>query len=208
LLQAVQGHASVSALREPGSSAAAAPEERTASVAPRVWIDLHVGRHIFIENSYSRSHSKLRYAFVHPRSDSSVTLLGSLDAKQFTGGMRARLPWLPAGSTAFSARVGYGWTWYTLDGVQVNGEPFGGQTRGGYGPPLLPSARSWPNMAYGGLAIEYFSPRDRWLAGRLGFGVRATVDGQLQRLSATEVSSTHGIWVGRGDVALALTLGW
>lgn len=189
---------------------------RSTALAPRFWLDLHVGKSYFVENSYSLSQSVVRYSVSNAELGDSATVSGSLTTRQFTGGIRVRLPWIGADTAPsvggaehlVSGRLGYGWTRYTLRGMTIDGATSVGPVRGGYNPTLLPSRRSWPNLAYTGLTYEYFSGRSNWLYRHVGYGFRIDAGGILQRLPSHEVGERHDIWVPRGEVSFGLMLGW
>lgn len=182
---------------------------RSTSTGRRLWLDLHFGNSFYFENSYSVSRPTLRLTHWNASRDSSATLSAVADMHHLTGGIRTGVPWLrirqPLG---VFARVGYGWTWYSLRDVTIDGRASDARVTGGYGPPFLPGRRSWPNLAYTGLTIEYFRPGTTHWFRRLGYGGRVDVGGILQRIPSSEAGGRTDMWLRQGEVAVALTAGW
>ena len=178
------------------------------STVPRFLLDLHIGKSIFLENSFTLGESRVRYGATDDSTAGHVTLDGTLYLRQLTGGLRKPIPWKRWVDHELFGRLGTGWAWYTLRDVRVSGASVGESMKGGYAPTLLPSRRSWPNFVYSGLAYEYFSPRPRWIAGTLGYGLRLDATWILQRLPAGEIGARRDLYFGRGDVGIKATIGW
>jgi hypothetical protein len=178
-----------------------------ATTSPRVALDMHIGRSLFLENSFSRGAAAVRYSGTNADAG-DVTLDGTLDMRQFTAGLRSPLSWPATRNSQAFARLGYGWTWYTLRDVRLDGRAIPGSFRGGYSPTLMPGRRSWPNMAYTGLTYEYFGPRTTWLFNRVGYGFRIDTSFMLQRLPGHERLARQDLWMRRGDIALSASIGW
>jgi hypothetical protein len=182
---------------------------RATSAGPRLWFDLHFGRRFLVENTYSQSTSTLEYMIRDGAGTTAGTVSGRLDFKELTGGFRYSPVVLYGDAIQLYGRAGYGWTWYTLRDVTVDRQPLAGtRVKGGYAPSLLPSHNWWPNMVYAGVGIEYFSPRDRWLLGRIGYGARLETSGILHRLNAVMPGERSGATVRRGDGAFSVIFGW
>ena len=175
---------------------------------PRIALDLHLGRSVFMESSFTMGSGALAYSARTDTPGTDVALDGVLELRQLGAGFRSPLPLVATPNSQTFARLGYGWTWYTLHETRLNGSPIDGTLRGGYHPSLLPTRRSWPNMAYTGLTYEYFGPRKSWLIDRIGYGFRIDAAFTLQRLASHERLASRDLWMRRGDLALSATIGW
>jgi hypothetical protein len=176
--------------------------------APRFLLDLHMGKGFFLENSLTRGSASIRYAAVNRTNGADVVLDGTLQLTQLTGGLRRPLPGKRSPNQQLFGRLGTGWTWYKINDVSIRGARVGEAGKGGYAPTILPSRRSWPNSVYTGAAYEYFSPRSKWIAKRLGYGFRIDANWIVQRMPAGEIASRRDLWMSRGDLGIKATLGW
>ena len=175
------------------------------AMAMRWGIELFYGPRLSIENTYARGRHALA-ATAPGFDDTPQRITGVVDTREVTGGFRyavidsERLP-------AF-LRAGYGWTWYTVDDVRVNGAPSDYRTKGGYAVTLLPSRRWWPNTWYAGAGVEYLAPRGGLIFHQLQYGVRLDATVSRHRLGATRPGVANLGVVTRGDVTLAASVGW
>ena len=176
--------------------------------APRFLLDLHMGKGLFLENSLTRGNARIRYAATDRANGDDVVLDGTLQLTQLTGGLRRPLPGKRPANQQLFGRLGTGWAWYTLNDVSIGGERVVERAKGGYAPTVLPSRRSWPNFVYTGAAYEYFSPRPKWIAKRLGYGFRIDANWIVQRMPAGEIAARHDLWMSRGDLGIKATIGW
>jgi hypothetical protein len=172
---------------------------RMSATGTRFWLNLFFHDRFALENSYSWQHSQV--------SRDGGAVIGALDLRQLTGGMRYSA--LSAGDETLHGyvRAGYGWLRYETSDVYVRGVPEQG-TRGGHLPLLLPSKTWWPNTWYGGLGMELFSPRNQWLVGRLGFGARVETTAYFKKIRYPKASMQGDVVTRRGDLAFALDFGW
>jgi hypothetical protein len=183
--------------------------QRGAEWGSRAWIHLHYSSLLSIENSLGYGATTVSYDVLDEQDRLLTTLRGTLFTRELTGGVTYRLPPVQSDILRLYARLGYGWTSYTLTGVTVGGEPVeGSRLRGGRLPKLYPSRSWWPNSGYAGLGAEVFSPPRYWLLRRLGYGARVEVSGLLHRLEASGSCEGCGVTAERGDVAFMLLVGW
>jgi hypothetical protein len=182
--------------------------ETSAMSWPRFLLDLHMGKSFFLENTFGLGDTRVRYSAIDQSTGDAITLDGTLHLRQLTGGVRALIPWTGSPNHQLFGRLGSGWAWYTLRDVNLGGTPLGVESVGGYAPTILPSRRSWPNFAYTGIVYEYFSPRSKWIAESIGYGLRLDANWIVQRLASHEVGSPHDLWVARGEIGLTATIGW
>ncbi|MEO7521608.1 MAG: hypothetical protein ABIW79_07310, partial [Gemmatimonas sp.] len=180
----------------------------TSMTAPRYLLDLHMGKQLFLENSLTLGESRLRYAATDRTTGDDIAVDGTIRLRQLTGGLRKILPWQHAPNRQLFGRLGSGWAWYRIRDVTAGDSAFREEVKGGYAPTLLPSRRSWPNFVYTGVAYEYFSPRSKWFAKRLGYGFRVDANWIVQRMPAGEIAARQDLWMSRGDFGLKAMIGW
>jgi hypothetical protein len=184
---------------------------RATAVAPRLWLDLQFGNHLAIENSLSSNLGVVRYTLRDSATGRALgEVRGRLRQSDLTGGFRFVRAIRPEETALLFTRLGYGWSWYELRDATIAGEPLpSARRRGGYYPSIIvPSRRWWPNTIYGGVGVELFAPKSRWLLRRQGYGFRLEATGRLHRLSGETVPHHRRVTVESGDVAAALLLGW
>lgn len=159
----------------------------------RLWFDLYFGNRVALENTFGWSSSKAGYA---PAADGGT--VGRVRYRQLTGGTRINLTGRETGVLQLFARGGYGWTRHDLDAVVIAGDTLAGTgQRRGYLPSLLPSKSWWPNTLYGGVGVELFAPRHRWVLHRAGYGIRTDLTLAASRTGHRSV-----------EASTALVLGW
>jgi hypothetical protein len=195
-------------LLEPPDSTVITGAQRNPEFGPRFWFNLHLGEHFSLENTYSWTTSAISYVAVHPNG-SKTLVSGSLDMRQLTGGARYDLLRLMhSEQTQLYARAGYGWLWYRARDQRIDGlSSLQLPVERGHLPPLLPSLEWFPNLWFGGLGAEAFSPRRYWLFGLLGYGIRAEYSEYFHKLSP-ESRGREGFTTRRRDIATALIFGW
>lgn len=203
--------ASILRYRDESQAAAGDPERarpnRRARPGVRFWFNLYFSERFSVENTYSGATSDLSLYVAGTAADGLLLRTASLEMRQLTGGVRYDLIPVAREPAQLYTRVGYGWLWYHADAFRTGGGDLEDRIdHGGYLPPLLPHRRWWPNTWYGGVGVEYFSPRSQWLFGRMGYGTRVEYTELVNRLHLGEGSGTRSVW--RGDLAWALIFGW
>jgi hypothetical protein len=170
----------------------------------RVWLQLHYGDRLAIENTFSVDTTHLRYALRDSAGHAVAHVRGLLATRQLSSGIRL-------GRRLFHdqlrghVRLGYSWTWYEVDNTTLDHQPLAtARTRGGHAPSVIPSTKWWPNGAYGGAGLELFAPRRAWILGRLGYGIAGEVNAITYPLRGPRC----GCLLKPGDASLALVLGW
>ena len=201
-------HPRVDAIRDDGARLGTERVEMTTGTWPRFSLDLHIGRSYFIENSFTMGEGTVSYAVPDLSTGSDVSLTGKVEIRQFTGGFRSALPWIARTDHQAFARLGYGWSWYRVRDVTLDGAEIAGPLKGGYAPPIFPGRRSWPNFGYAGLTYEFFPGRGAWLFDRLGTGFRIDGTFVLQRFPSHEFGAAKDLWRGQGQISAAATIGW
>ncbi|MGH7468816.1 MAG: hypothetical protein ACRENP_12735 [Longimicrobiales bacterium] len=203
LLPAGSDSASLVAAREGGTSFSGTMQN---AATQRLWLNLFYGRAISVENTLSRISAVLMQ---EPQSPGGSFASGRLDLLELTGGIRLNAWKTNDDALQLYARTGYGYTWYDLANVSVDGRPVPGfQRKGGYSPTLWPSARWWPNTAYLGAGIEVFTPKRFWLLSTIGLGVRAETTSLWHRLGARRPGIEHLGWDRRADYAVSVLAAW
>ena len=195
---------SVAALIATGAHTDERSYGRAGSSGNRIWLLLHYGDRIAIENTFSVDTSRLRYT-LRDDADAAVGVVrGQLAMRQLSSGIRI-------GRRMFSEEIrgyvrgGYTWTWYTINDVTLDGAPVAKATsRGGHAPSLKPSTKWWPNSMYAGAGFELFAPRRAWIFGRLGYGIAAEVNAMAYPLRGARCDCL----IKPGDGSLSLVLGW
>ena len=180
---------------------------RNVQPGTRLWFDLFFRDRFALENTFSWHTSTIGYDRVENTTIRRVS--GRLTMQQLTGGIRYSPYSVLDESVQLYLRTGYGWLQYRADRltagtVQLASAP----VRRGYLPPVLPSRHWWPNTWYGGAGLELFAPREKWILGRLGAGVRIEGSLYLNKLSFDTASGRGDITARRGDVSMALIFGW
>lgn len=182
---------------------------RETSVGGRLWFDLHFGRKLAIENAFSWDASTVQHRLLDAEGAPAGIVRGSLTTRELTGGFRLAPISLSDDAVQIFTRFGYGWTRYTLSDVAVADSLLERPVkRGGYLPSILPSKKWWPNTAYFGAGVELFAPKDRWILGRLGYGLRLEATGLLHRMDGELGGRQRDLWVERMELASGLVLGW
>jgi hypothetical protein len=185
--------------RDTTSTAGANVAQLRRSVDPgsRLWLSIFFHDRFALENTFSWQTSAIGRGGVN----------ATLEMRQLTGGVRYTP--IAARDEVFHlyVRGGYGWLWYEANDVRgAPGAP--GSMRDGHLPTILPSRRWWPNTWYGGTGVELFSPREAWLLGRLGFGLRIESSAYFNKLSFNNASGRGDAIAVREDLALSLIFGW
>ena len=176
---------------------------------PRIAFNLFFANRLSVENTLSWSVSEVAYRIDPGDGSEDARVHGELALREFTGGLRFVAVRGFGERLHLSARVGAGWSQYTLRDVRVDEEtlPDGG-LRGGRLPSVLPSKRWVPNALYGGVGMEIFSPHDRYLLRRVGYGLRAELTTAQHRLDDRAEGTKHGPVQHHTELAIALVLGW
>ena len=174
----------------------------------RVWFNLFY-RRLSLENTFGIHWSDVSYRVpASAPGDASHLITGRLTTRALMGGARLTLLGDPGSTVMLFARGGYGWLDYRVDDQRVDDQHLEVEPReGGYLMSILPGRRWWPNSAYLGGGIELFAPREWWLLGRLGFGLRAEGTGVLHRLRSGTCDAC-GVNAIHGDFAISTVLGW
>jgi hypothetical protein len=190
------------------SSAAEFDRRHLATNAMHYAIQLHYGPKLVTENTFSVSQRVLTAVTQGGAGDDVMSVRGIIDMKELTGGFRYNVLQSNGRQLQAFSRVGWGWAWYNVRDVTIDGAPVEFERDGGYGVTLWPSRRWWPNEWYAGVGAEYFGrPRTRWLPD-LGFGVRVELNGTRHRLGATRPGATNLGIVSRGDFTVSGVIGW
>jgi hypothetical protein len=197
---------------QPGSTAKAQPTATgalTSVEGTRWWLNVYYGRRLSLENTYTASHGTIRYDYVDDPGQSVGTVDGSISLHELTGGFRFNAWAKNDDALQAYVRAGYGYTSYTVNRANVFGAADPGYSRkGGYATTFLPSRKWWPNTWYAGTGLELFTPKQFWLFGKLGLGLRAETNLVWHRLGATDPRSEHLGWPRRNEYAFALLFGW
>ena len=201
-------HPRVDAIRDDGAQLGAERVETTTGTWPRFSLDLHIGGSYFIENSFTMGEGRASYTVPDLSTGSDVSLTSRVEIRQLTGGFRSVLPWISGTDHRLFARLGYGWSWYRMRDVTLDGADLTGPLKGGYAPPIVPGRRSWPNFGYAGVSYEFFPGRGAWLFDRIGTGFRIDGTFALQRFPSHDFGATNDLWRGQGQISAAATVGW
>jgi hypothetical protein len=182
---------------------------RISSGGLRAALNLHYGPRFTVQNAFAQSRSRLSSVAVDSLGQPVGVLRGTLRLKELTGGFGYVLLRTSDDTFRFFAGGGWGWTWYDLDAVSVDGEMTAFRRRGGYAVSVLPSQRWWPNTWYNMAGLELALPRRHWLLRRVGYGVELRYTGLLHRLGATGPGREGNLgWVTRQELALAAVVSW
>lgn len=174
----------------------------------RIGMQLHYGERFSVENTYAQSMRALTAVKKNADGTAVAHLSGSIDTRDITGGVRYDIVKIKRGLLNLFVRGGYGWTWYKVDHVTVNGSAADYTNRGGYAVSLLPSKLWWPNTWYGGAGLELYASRQSWLLPQLGYGLRLEANGSRHRLGATRPGTSNLGIVSRGDLSVSAVIGW
>jgi hypothetical protein len=195
---------SIAALLERGTHIDDRSYRRRGGGGYRIWLQLHYGDRLSIENTLSVDTSQLNYAIRDGAGAIVRKVSGILAMRQLTSGIRLDRQLFRDGVRGF-VRAGYAWTWYEVDHATLDGRRLATKrTRGGHAPSVIPSTKWWPNSAYGGGGLELFAPRRAWIFGRLGYGVATDVNVITHPLRGPRCRCL----VKPGDASLSLVFGW
>jgi hypothetical protein len=176
---------------------------------PRFAFNLFFSNRVSVENSLSWSVGDVAYRIQPLDGSQDVTVHGTIAWREFTGGLRAVAVSAFRERLHLSARVGAGWMKYLIRNVTVDDEPLpDAEFGGGRLPSVLPSKRWLPNAGYLGLGVEIFSPRDRYLFRRVGYGIRADLTGIQHRLDDRTPGTRHGPVQHHTDFFVGVVFGW
>jgi hypothetical protein len=196
-------NASIAPLLPSGSYVENTSYRRYSSDGNRIWLLLHYGDRLAIENTLSVDTTRLQYNLRDSTGASLGAVGGQLAMRQLSSGIRISRR-LFADELRGYARAGYTWTWYSVSNASFNGQPVAAATtRGGHAPSLTPSMKWWPNSTYAGGGLEFFAPRRAWIFGRLGYGLAAELN-----LIAFPLRAGCRCLLKPGDGSLSLVLGW
>ncbi|HJR64833.1 MAG TPA: hypothetical protein VJ802_00280 [Gemmatimonadaceae bacterium] len=181
----------------------------TAVDGPRIAFNLFFADRLSVENTLSWSISEVGYHIEPGDGSASATVHGELALREFTGGLR----WVAVRAFRerlnLSARVGAGWSQYTVRGVRIDEELIAdGGHKGGRLPSVLPSKRWIPNAMYGGVSMEIFTAHGHYFLRRVGYGLRAELTTAQHRLDDRTEGTRSGPVQHHTQVAIALVLGW
>lgn len=194
------------------SSPAMAGADLTQSTATamRYGMQLYYGQRISIENTFAQADRTLGVAQVNESGLNlrGYTTVGTITTKDLTGGARYDVVQSDSSDVHLFLRGGWGWTWYKVRDVKINGNISNTKIEKGYGVSILPSQYWWPNSWYAGAGVEYFAPHRAVLFPQLGYGVRAEVTASRHRLGATKPGERNLGVVSRYEVGLAAVIGW
>lgn len=183
---------------------------RVSSWGSRAWFNVYFGPRISLENTLDYGASDVSYTVENEAGEALGRVMGRLHMREVTGGINYRLTPPTQEWLRLYGRAGYGWTSYTLSGVNVDGQSTpreGTRVRGGHLPTLYPSIAWWPNTTYLGLGTEVFTPPRYWLLKRLGVGARVEVGASFHRMAIAGDCNCR-VTTERGDVAAMLLFGW
>ena len=172
----------------------------------RFQINLFYGRKLSVENSLTFGDAELAYN----ESDNTgkhASGSGTLAFRELLGGFRLNAWSTNDNAMQFYTRGGYGYSWYKLKNILIDGEQVEGY-KGGYAPTLYPSAKWWPNTWYLGAGTELFTPKKFWLLKHLGVGARVDVTTTWHALSAQKPGAKNLGWARRNEIAFSLLTAW
>ncbi|MEO5510989.1 MAG: hypothetical protein ABIV28_07520, partial [Longimicrobiales bacterium] len=135
-------------------------------------------------------------------------IAGRITTRDITSGFRYDVQPSEQTNFHFFVRGGWGWTWYNVGGVTIDGESDDYTARGGYPVSIFPSRRWWPNTWYTGGGVEYFAPRRSWILSQVGYGLRAEFGTSSHRLGAQNPGDKAIGTAKRSDFSLAAVVGW
>jgi hypothetical protein len=182
--------------------------ERNNVSGARVWLNLHYGPHLSVQNTYTRTEATLRYGLVDSIPESVGSVRGSMHMGEITGGFRYRVLSVFNDAVQLYGGGGWGWTWYKVNGVELNGLAMPFERKGGYSLTALPSTRWWPNTWYASIGVELLSPRTAWISNRIGYGLQLEYSALNHRLGAVRPGNSAYGRVGRRALSVAVVLSW
>jgi hypothetical protein len=191
-----------------GDKGAGKVGQLSATTVQRAVLNLFFGRMLSAENTLTLSNAKLSYDDGSVSDGDAARASGILELRELTGGYRLNAWTTNDDALQFYARGGYGYTWYKLTRVSIDGQPVEGQRKGGYPATIWPSKFWWPNTWYLGAGVEAFTPRRLWILDRSGVGVRVDVTTNWHSLDARRPGVSHLGWARRGEVAASILLAW
>jgi hypothetical protein len=174
----------------------------------KAWFNLHYGPRFTVQNTYTKGRSSLAYTAVSDGGSPPARVRGTLEIEELTGGFRYRLAMGLGDVVQPFVGAGWGWTWYEVAGVTLDGQPLDYQREGGYPTSILPSARWWPNTLYGVAGIELLSPRESWILERLGYGLQIEITALRHRLGANRPGASSLGAVATTEIGVGLVLSW
>ncbi|MGH7556008.1 MAG: hypothetical protein ACREMQ_23645 [Longimicrobiales bacterium] len=181
---------------------------RDGAFAPRIWMSLHYGPKFAVQNAFALNTESVEYAVIDADSVPIAQVRGDLEIKELTGGFRYEVQSAFDHAASLFVRGGWGWTWYTVRGVTAAGQSVDFRRDGGYAVSLFPSKLWWPNTWYGGIGIEFLSPKGVWVGNRIGYGAQIEFTGLVHRLGARRPGGAALGSVTRSDLAVGLVLSW
>ena len=181
---------------------------KSASEGVRVGIALHYGEKVSIENTFSINESVIGAQWQHEETGPMDNVNADIKIHDLTGGFRYSVVRSKQGSWHGFLKAGYGWAWYDISNLHVNGQPEDYTQRSGYAVTLLPSKKWWPNSWYGGMGVEYFAPRRGWLLQQFGYGIRAEFTALQHRLGARSPGAADQGMTQRNDLSIYGVIGW
>jgi hypothetical protein len=182
--------------------------KRSFASGMRIGFAAHYGPKFTVENTYSTNHARLAADYTDAAGSNIAHLNAALQTRDLTGGFRYTIARAGTGTWQAFLKGGYGWTWYVVDELSVNGAAADYRERSGYAVSILPSAKWWPNSWYTGAGLELFRSRRGWLLGQLGYGLRADFTSQHHRLGARSPGEKSLGSAHRNDFSIYAVLGW
>lgn len=185
---------------------------RADELAPNVLLDLHFGRRLAVENSFTWGTTALSQTFRDDRDGRTSTVRGSLTQHTLMSGFRYNVLMMRGDALQTYVRAGWAWTAYRREHVTVDDGPVDvARVKGGYLPTVLPSRYWWPNAGLLGGGVEVFTPVTRRLLKsglQQGYGVRLDVTMLRHRMDGADPAAMGTRYVTWGDASLTFLLGW
>ncbi len=175
--------------------------------------NLHLGRLVAIENTFSDYTSDVRYAITNPAGGQIGTVQGKFNLTEFYSSFRYSplyknfQPFL---------RAGYGWSWYKASDITLNGEPLAESETEWFHNPTFPYL---PNTFHVGGGFEVFPQRNfgAWRfpvfgtlfsIGKPEIGIRVEYTFLWHRLGDDVPADRRSGKIGRHEFAVALVIGF
>jgi hypothetical protein len=130
----------------------------SATTVQRMVLNLFLSRTLSAENTITFSDARLSYDDGLNQDGGAARASGTLELRELLGGFRLNSWSTNDDALQFYARGGYGYTWYKLTDVSLDGRFVDYEHKGGYPPSIWPSKYWWPNTWYLGAGVEVFTP--------------------------------------------------
>jgi hypothetical protein len=126
------------------------PVTTTTSIDSALWpsfqVQFYLTRRIVSQNAFRYSRNDMTLTVLPENMAGSATVRGSLQMYEYAGSLRLNIL---TGRVQPFLKAGYGYSWYRLTGVTVNGQSVEPSSS-----PFLHTPRFWPNTFHYGIGIE------------------------------------------------------